>query len=57
MKKILEMYSGNQRELVSFWVELIIFLEKEIENWTLTSKYYLKSKKWVQKIDVGLLRC
>lgn len=32
MKKILEMYSGNQRELVSFWVELIIFLEKEIDN-------------------------
>lgn len=36
MKKILEMYSGNQirnqRELVSFLVELITFLEKEIEN-------------------------
>ena len=32
MKKILEMYSGNQRELVSYWVELIKFLEKEIEN-------------------------
>lgn len=36
MKKILEMYSGNQvrnqRELVSFLIELITFLEKEIEN-------------------------
>ena len=26
-------------------------------HWTLTSKYYWKLKKWVQKIDIGLLLC